>query len=182
MPQERALQANMSGALQPRVNASVATEWVLSQMQAHAADMVSATDAAGRTALFAAEDAETFRLLTQSPYSLDASALDISGRGLLWYAAASKRNELLAELLCEPGDRPERNESVNGTVPARPPGAKAKEALASRTPGSSPLLAALRQRAGLQCAGLDKAPEQAQQTLDLLAHCGGARYRWLAVL
>ena len=165
----------MSGALQPRVNASTATEWVLSQMKSHAADMVSATDAAGRTAVFAAEDTATLRLLAEAPQSLDLFAADTAGRSLLWYAAALKRKDILAELLCEPGDLPPNHTESNDTVTLKSQSPKAKKALeaGSQDPSASPFLAAARQHAGLRCASLGKAPNQVQQTLDVLAYCGG---------
>jgi len=170
-------EANMSGALQPRVNASTATEWVLSQMKSHAVDMVSATDAAGRTAVFAAEDTATLRLLAEAPQSLDLFAADTAGRSLVWYAAALKRKDILAELLCEPGDLPPNHTESNDTVTLKSQSPKAKKALeaGSQDPSASPFLAAARQHAGLRCASLGKAPDQVQQTLDVLAYCGGQR-------
>ena len=148
-------------------------------MHSHAPDMVLATDSAGRSAAFSAEDAATLRLLRQAPQNLDLGATDIAGRGLVWYAAALKRNPILVELLCEEGDLPpRRNESgaANATVPARTPGPKAKKALeaGAQDPRASPFLAAVRQHAGLQCTGLAKVPpEQIAETWDVLAHCGG---------
>ena len=92
----------------------------------------------------------------------------------------------MAELLCDEGDMPpasNETSTVNGTVPVKPPGAKAKKAwqVGSQEPDSSPFLAAVRQRAGLRCGGLAKAPERSQRTLDLMAHCGGklAKYNMI---
>ncbi|CAJ1432797.1 unnamed protein product [Effrenium voratum] len=154
-------EANNSGALQRRVTASEATEWVLQQMRANAPEMLTAVDFFGRTALFTARSGAALRALLAAPeLKAKAAAQDAAGRGLLWHAAALGRTEIVEELLCTKREKGK---------PAKPkldwPPASAWKEFAS-----SPLVAAAQQLAKPLC---DKAPQEAAKTLELLMSCGG---------
>eukprot|EP00931_Biecheleriopsis_adriatica_P106783 TRINITY_DN8116_c0_g1_i1.p1 TRINITY_DN8116_c0_g1~~TRINITY_DN8116_c0_g1_i1.p1 ORF type:complete len:901 (-),score=246.29 TRINITY_DN8116_c0_g1_i1:62-2416(-) len=89
---------NTTYSMPPRVNSSVATAWALSKLRS--LDLLAATDAAGRTAAFAAGDRATLSLLLNASGEEAASVSDSGGRNLLWHGAALRREgDLLKELL-----------------------------------------------------------------------------------